>query len=141
MTTIRTILAAVAVLLLAGCASGGPRPDAATSRSALDRAVERWQAIIAGRPEVSWEMLTPGVRATRERETYVRDWKQKPVLYTTVSPVDEICDGDACTVSVEVEYDVRIPLAGVGSQHVAAVLEERWVRLDGVWYHLPDDFR
>jgi len=83
----------------------------------------------------------PSAQTALERETYIRDWKQKPVIYTTVAPVDEICDEDACTVTIEVEYDVRIPLAGVGVQHVAAVLEERWLRLDGAWYYLPDDFR
>lgn len=140
MTKIRTVFAACAALLLAACATGGG-PSKPSAQTALERATERWQAIIEGRPEVSWEMLTPGVRTALERETYVRDWKQKPVLYTTVAPVDEICDEDACTVTIEVEYDVRIPLAGVGTQHVAAVLEERWVRLDGAWYHLPEEFR
>jgi ABC-type glycerol-3-phosphate transport system substrate-binding protein len=142
MTMIRIAFAALAALLLAACASGGPsRQDAATTQTALDRAVARWQALIEGRPEVSWELHTPGARSARDKETYVRDWTQKPVQYRTVAPVDEICDADACTVTVELEYDVRIPLAGVGTQRVSAVLEERWVRLDGVWYYFPDDFR
>lgn len=141
MTMIRTLLAACAALLLAACATGGGTRPAAQAQTALERATERWQAIIGGRPEVSWSMLTPGVRSSRDQETYVRDWKQKPVLYQTVAPVDEICDGDACTVSLELEYDVRIPLAGVGTQRVSAVIEERWIRLDGAWYYLPDEFR
>lgn len=142
MSKFRILTAAAAALVLAGCASSGaPKSAAAQSRTALERAVERWQAIIDGKPEVAWEMLTPGVRSARPLDVYVKDRREKPVVYRLVEPVDEICDADACTVTVELQYDVRIPLAGVGEQRVGAVVEERWIRLDGAWYHLPDDFR
>lgn len=141
MRSIRFLPAAALAVLLAACASGGPAKAPAAPQAALDRAVARWQALIDGRPGEAWEMLTPGVRSTKAKEVYEQEWRQKPVLYLSVAPVDEICDADACTVTVEVEYDVRIPLAGAGTTRVGAVLEERWVRLDGGWYHLPDDFR
>ena len=141
MTPIRPLLAAAAALLLAACAAGGPAKAPAAQETALDRAVARWNALIAGRAGEAWEMLTPGVRSTVSREAYAQEWAIKPVRYVSVGPVDEICDADACTVTVEVEYDVRIPLAGAGTTRVGAVLEERWVRLDGVWHYLPDDYR
>lgn len=141
MKKFRLLSAAAVAMLLAACASGGPAKAPAASQSALDRAVARWQALIDGRADDAWQMLTPGVRSTKTRETYEQEWRVKPVKYTTVAPVDEICDADACTVTLEVEYDVRIPLAGAGVAHSGAILEERWVRLDGTWYHLPDDYR
>lgn len=143
MIPIRTLFAAFAAVVLAACAAGGPakKPAPAVAQTALERAVDRWQAIIDGRAGDAWEMLTPGVRSTKTKELYTQEWAVKPVHYRTVAPVDEICDADACTVTVELEYDVKVPLAGVGEQRLGAVLDERWIRLDGVWYHLPDDYR
>jgi hypothetical protein len=86
-------------------------------------------------------MYTPGVRSTKSREVYVQEAAVKPVKYRRVAPISEECDADACTVTVEVEYDVRIPLTGAGTHRSTAYLEERWIRLDGGWFYLPDDFR
>jgi hypothetical protein len=142
MNMTRFLPAAALAVLLTACASAGPaKPQASAAQTALERSVARWQAIIEGRPDAAWEMLTPGARSAKPREIYAQEWKQKPVHYTAVAPVDEICDQDACTVTVELAYDVRIPLAGVGTQQAEAVLDERWVRIDGVWYYLPAEFR
>jgi hypothetical protein len=141
MSPSRTLLAVATAALLAACASGGPAKAPAAAQTALDRAVVRWQALIDGRANDAWDLLTPGVRSTVTRESYAQEWASKPVRYLSVAPVDELCDPDACTVTVEVEYQVRIPLTGMGNTRVGAVLDERWVKIDGVWYHLPDDYR
>jgi hypothetical protein len=140
MRPIQALLPALAAVLLAACGAAGPRPDSA-AQTALERATARWEALIAGRAGEAWDMYTPGVRSTKSREVYVQEAAVKPVKYRRVAPISEECDADACTVTVEVEYDMRIPLTGAGTHRSTAYLEERWIRLDGGWFYLPDDFR
>jgi hypothetical protein len=140
MRPIRVLFPAMAAILLAACASGGARTDGA-SQTAMERAAVRWTALIEGRPGDAWDLYTPGVRSTKTREAYVKEAGEKPVMYRKAAPISEECDADACTVTVEVEYDIRVPLAGAGVQRATAYLEERWIRLDGGWFYLPEDFR
>lgn len=140
MRPIQALLPALVALLLAACGAAGPRPDSAP-QTALERATARWAALIEGRAGDAWEMYTPGVRSARPRDVYVQEAAVKPVKYLRAAPMSEECDADACTVTIEVEYNLRLPLAGAGVHQSTAYLEERWIRLDGGWFYLPDDFR
>ncbi len=134
-------VALASALLAGGCATGGGSAPAAAAQTAMERSAARWTALIEGRAGEAWDMYTPGVRSTKTREAYVKEAGEKPVRYRSATPVTEDCDADACTVTVEVQYDVRVPLMGVGEQRSTAYVEERWIRLDGGWFFLPDDFR
>jgi hypothetical protein len=138
---IRIGLIAILTLLASACASSGSKSAAQPEQTASERALARWQAIIDGKSDLAYEFLTPGVRSTKTREAYATEQARKPVRYLSVKPYDEVCEGDACTVSVEVVYELAIPLPGAGKHRMPAVLEERWIRLEGGWFHLPDTFR
>ena len=137
MILIRIAAVALAAAFLSACAAGG-----ATSRqaqTASERANERWQAVIAGDHARAYDYLTPGMRSTKSREDYVAEAVIKPVRYLAAKPFDESCETDACTVNLELLYEVTIPMAGAGTQRLPAYLDERWIRLDGRWYFLPDE--
>lgn len=140
MSATRISAAAALSLLLAACASPGPRATTAGA-SAAERAKARWTAIVEGRFEDAYGFLTPGVRSATDRETYAKEQAVKPVHYKSVTATAESCEADSCIVTSDLEYEVKIPLAGVGSQTIAASVEERWIRIDGTWYYLPDDLR
>jgi hypothetical protein len=140
MLRFRFLAAATLCGLLAACATPGPRAPAAGA-TAAERAKARWTAIVEGRLDLAYDYLTPGTRSTQTRDVYVKQQAAKPVRYKTVTDAVESCEADSCIVGVDLQYEVKIPLAGVGQQTIEATIEERWVRLDGTWYYLPDDLR
>ncbi len=143
MTKLRLFLAAIVATLVCACATQ-PRESAlpAAEIPLAERAVQRWQYLIDGKPELAWEMLTPGVRSAKPREKYAEEMANRAVRWTKVSFRDQECEQpDSCLVRVDVEYRVVLPVNRVGEMTVpGSALVERWLRLDGQWYHLPDEF-
>jgi hypothetical protein len=138
MTPIRIVAVALAGAFLTACAAGGST-STRQAQTASERANERWQAVIAGDHARAYDYLSPGMRSAKSREDYVAEAVIKPVRYLAAKPFAESCETDACTVNLELEYEVVIPLAGAGKQRLPAYLDERWIRLDGRWYLLPDE--
>jgi hypothetical protein len=142
MNKTRLSLASMIVALATACATQ-PREAAAPNAEipVEERAVQRWQYLIDGKPDLAWDLLTPGVRSARSREKYAEEMSERAVRWTKVSYRDKECDtADSCTVRVDVEYRVVLPVVRVGEVTMPSMLTERWLRLDGQWYHLPDEY-
>lgn len=136
----RWLLPALAVLLTAACAgTGGSRSDDADPMAALERrALERWQLMIERKPELAYDYLTPGYRATRTREVYAATPRNPALTINSASWSGADCpQPDSCEARLLLDYSFVAPQAGKipGIQEVT----ERWLRLDGTWYHLPTD--
>ena len=133
------LVAALTAMLLGACAStGGGKSTASTARPEV-RAVERWNLLIAGKAAEAWEYLSPGARSTKSRDAYEAEMTQRPVRWEKVESFETpVCASpDACTVKILVTYSMDVPLPTVGRISSPAVLEEKWIALDGVWYHVP----
>lgn len=125
------------VILLAACAST-PKPSDETGLEALERRVmARWQHLIAGETLQAYEYLTPGYRSTRTPESYIRTVRSPAISWTSASWRDATCSTpDSCLVDLLLSYSVRIPNAGQRPGFRA--IQERWLNVDGQWYHLPE---
>ena len=142
------LLLGASTLLLSACASPGggksPRDEPAASSTATleQRALQRWKLLIAKQADKAWEFLSPGVRSTWPREKYAAEMTQRPVQWERVDPHGEAeCEADdACSVKLLVTYSLDVPLPNVGRVTSPAVIEEKWIALDGVWYHVPAEF-
>lgn len=127
-------------LLLAACAAGGGRKDADADPMATlqERATARWQLLIDRKPEQAYAYLTPGYRSTRPLADYRGAPRNPAVQWTGISWHQAECEQpDSCQVRLLLDYQMAAPSAGniPGIQE----LTERWLRLDGTWYHLPAD--
>lgn len=144
MTTgkMRATLASALCLALAACASGGGTPTAAGGKDELQaRAVERWNLLIAGKTAEAWDYLSAGVRSSKSREQYASEMANRPVKWEKVRYESKECaKPDACVVRLVLDYSVELPLAAVGRVSSPAAIEERWIALDGNWYHVPAEF-
>lgn len=106
-----------------------------------ERAVQRWQHLIDGRADLAWNYLTPGVRSAKPQAKYAEEMSDRPVKWTKVAFRDKECESDdVCTVRIDLEYRVMMPVVRVGEMTVPAMLNERWLRIGGQWFHLPADF-
>jgi hypothetical protein len=126
------ILAAAAAL--AACAAPVKKDDGAAVEA---RALERWNLLIAHKAEKAYDYLTPGFRQTVTREKYASDKNDVAVRWQAATAGGHRCEGDTCTVTVMVDSLVKMP--GIGKpQNAKFPSEERWIRIDGTWYYLPD---
>jgi hypothetical protein len=136
-----------AVFALGGCASAPERSGKAGAGAAAaeevpveTRAVARWEALIAKRGMEAYDYLSPGVRSTKTREVYAAEMGSRPVKWLNVAFDRKECDGDRCTVWLNVEYEVKMPGYRFGTVKSKAGIDERWIRLEGAWYHVPNEY-
>lgn len=145
-STIRILGATLFALALTACASGGGTKPASTGKSgAADksapetRAVARWQLIIDGHPDQAYDFMTPGARSTKSRDEWAKEIAQRPIKWTKVDYLDKACDSDdACQVRLQLEYLAPLQGAPGGKVSAPGFLTERWIRIDGIWYFLPE---
>jgi hypothetical protein len=126
-----TLLGALA-LLLGGCNFGG-------GGDVEQRAVERWNYLIAHQAEKAYDYLTPGTRETQTREAYAASMNARPVKWTAAKFNRKECDADRCKVYVDVSYSLVMPGTGAVGKPIesSSTQSETWVRVDNGWYFLP----
>lgn len=126
-------------LALAAC-GGGAAVKAPANDSALEkRSVERWNLLIAHKADKAYDYLSPGTRSTETREKYAADMNNRPVHWQSVTYVDRKCDDpDACTLQMQATYSVNMSARMGQDVQSATLVWERWIRVNGQWYYLPE---
>ena len=141
---LKLVTAALATLALVACQAGGGTKSVSTRDAGPEvRALERWKLLIAGDTAAAYEYLSPGVRSTKPKDAYAAEMGARPVRWESVALHEPkpVCETeDACIVKVLVTYSMDVPLPNVGRVTSPSVQEEKWIALDGVWYHVPADF-
>jgi hypothetical protein len=129
MITKRIVAIALVTLVaaLGGCKPGGNDVD--------QRAVERWNFLIAHQAEKAYDYLSPGTRDTQTRESYAATMNNRPVKWKSVKFNHKECDADRCKVYIDVSYSVNMP--GTANTQTSSTQSEIWVRVDNQWYFLP----
>jgi hypothetical protein len=150
--------AIAALVLLSGCATApkeqgdavaAPAAVAATGvvvstdpQAAIERrATDRWKLLVAKDAVRAYGYLTPGYRATMTATQYDEWLRSRQIKWVAGKYVDRTCsDATTCTVSMEIVAETKLPSIP-GVQQGAALVEEQWLQIDGVWYHLPKNAR
>ncbi|MBS0557618.1 MAG: hypothetical protein JSR27_09435 [Proteobacteria bacterium] len=123
-----------AVLMLAGCAGMAKKDEDASVIK--QKAVQRWDYLIAHQAEKAWDYLAPGYRKTITREQYGHNMNGRGTHWSKVRYVSQECSADTCTVRLTVDYSIN--LGGLsGNTKSMAPLVETWIKSDGAWYYLP----
>jgi hypothetical protein len=113
---------------LAGCAglTVDSSPEA-KQQVAGERALARWQLLIKGDVEGTYQFLSAGSKAATSAEVYKA--KIRPGMWRAAK-VDWVdCKGEICKVMLQITYDTR-PMKGIQTP-----LEETWIIENGsAWY-------
>ena len=139
---IKPLAIAATLAVLAGCASGPAQTGGAAKTklptSLEERAVKRWDFIIAQHAENAYDLLTPGFRATKTRELYASEMNFRPVRWTSVSVMDKECeDEESCNVRLSMNFTIPVH-GGSPTTPGFSVVQEKWIKISGQWYFLPD---
>ncbi|AVP99702.1 hypothetical protein C7S18_22110 [Ahniella affigens] len=103
-----------------------------------ERALERWALLIANRGADAFQYLTPGYRSNKNAEQYGAEMGARPVRWKEIGVNSVTCeDDDSCEVSLWSESQVKLSVA-MGSNSVFGGHLEKWLKIDGVWYYLPN---
>ena len=128
-------VAAAMIAAVAGCATVPAKEE--DNSIIKERAVTRWNLLIAHKADQAYDYLSPGFRSTISREKYADEMNQRGVHWDKVNYVSQECEATTCKVRLLVDY--RITLKGsVGTVKSMAPLVETWIKTDGKWYFLPD---
>jgi hypothetical protein len=140
MNIFKKLLVVVALALLAGCGAtgGGAKSGGAPKGGTVEeRALARWNLLVARDGAGAYEYLTPGYRSTHPKEVYAAAMSSRPVKWTKAEFLDKECpDADTCTVRLVISFELRMA-AGVGTVSSIDMQKEKWIRIKGEWYHLP----
>ena len=125
----------MALIALAGCVSAVKKNDDASVIK--QRAVQRWNYLIAHQAEKAYDFLSPGYRATKTREAYASEMNGRGIHWTKVHFASQKCDTNVCTVHLAVDYSMKMggPAGNVDS---SGFVVETWIKADGHWYFLPN---
>ncbi len=135
---LRVLALAAMVVLAAACSPGNVKKGGGSSK-VEDRAVQRWEDLIAKRSADAYEYLTPGYKKTHPKEIYATTMAKRPVEWKTVNYMRQECeDENTCTVFIYLVYELRISAGIPGPVEGVSIEKEKWLRIKGVWYHLPD---
>jgi hypothetical protein len=134
-------LSFAAFVALAGCTAGPTKPGAPAKDESADviqqKAVDRWNFLIAHQADKAYDYLSPGYRATKTREVYAKEMNDRPIRWTKATYNSQQCEGDTCKVSLIVNYSVK--MSGMPrSTDAFSPLVETWIKTGGHWYYLPD---
>jgi hypothetical protein len=123
----------LAALALAGCMAAVKGEDNSVIR---ERAIQRWDYLIAHQADKAYDLLSPGYRETKPREDYAREMNSRGVRWSKASFGSQECEADVCHVHLAVDYQIK--LGATGPAKSTGFLNETWVRANGKWYFLPE---
>jgi hypothetical protein len=124
-------------LALTGCGAIKKEEDASVIK---EKAVQRWELLIAHQAEKAYDLLSPGYRQTKDRAAYAKEMNARPVRWSKVHYTSQDCEADTCKVHLSVDYSLNTG-GPVGTVNASAPLTETWIRIDGRWYNLPNPVR
>ena len=127
--------AAIACLavLLGGCAAAPKSQDDIV----IERAQQRWDAVIAGDLETAYTYYSPGFRATNSLIDYGVSMRVRKVRWTSAEYKSHDCEESRCSVVFDIGYKVGAPVPGVSVYEGSDVIEDRWIKTDGQWWFVP----
>lgn len=136
---LRILALAAMVVLAAACSPGNVKKGSSAKATVEDRAVQRWEDLIAHRSGDAYEYLTPGYRQTHPKEPYIISMGSRPVVWKSIKFMRKECeDENTCTVYLLLVYELRIAAGIPGPVEGVSGEKEKWIRIKGVWYHLPE---
>lgn len=120
------------VVLLAAC--GESEPPREPSEIVTERAQARWDAVIAGDPESSYEYQTPGYREKTSVMDHVIRYSRRQITWLAADVLEAECTQDRCDVEIMVAYRADGAPGVLSGLEGSRPVEETWIRIDNRWW-------
>lgn len=102
------------------------------------RAVERWDALVARNFELAYTFETPSYRKVYTAEQFKRKFGTRVAwLGARVNTVKELGNGVA-EVMIKLRFKAAVPIPGMEAVQDETNLKEKWVQEEGTWFHVTE---
>jgi hypothetical protein len=122
---------ALSALVLAGCASMSPAPEAAVEQ----RATAYWKARQTGQVEKTYALTPPSYRKVRTFEQFRLQFGAAAAV-KSVEVTKVTCEPEKCVARIKLS--VTPALVGLKLGNIETYLDETWLLEDGQWWHYQD---
>jgi len=120
----------LAALWFSGCAT----PDANPQETVRKLANQRWQHVLTGKYDKSYEMLVPSYRKIKSKDNYTTESQMAPVRYKSAEVVRVDCEQKTCKVVVKLISQLIMPTFFRGPLESGS--NETWIFEEGQWWKL-----
>lgn len=106
------------------------------------KAVARWEALIAGDYEKAYEMLSSAHRKNETLSSFKLRMSrtQLNITWHKAEFKAKQCEAEAdvCKVNLTLTYTYQMPKRSYGKmENIPAPITESWIKKDGEWYFVP----
>lgn len=123
------------MLILSACATA----PLSTGELTEARVMARWKAILNGDYAAAYDYLTPAYRSSVSTLQYQRGLLLNQVKWTEARYNESVCEDTTCKVKISIDYTLYGAVPGVNSFDGKQVMEETWLKADGVWYYVIEN--
>ena len=128
-------MAFFSLIIFAGCSIKETTKNGPDEGDLRERVATYWQLKVNEDFMKSYEYEAPYYRKQTTMINYLRGINTDVVKYLAATPRDIKLDADSAVVDVELR--VRVKLPQIKSDEHSTVIKEKWVRSEGMWYHIP----
>ncbi len=133
-------LAALFLVLFAGCAARGTVKNQSDEQVLRERVMAYWGYKVEEKFDKSYEYEYPQYRKNVSLVNYLRGFQ--PTVRWTAYKIEDIAkkdDAAEVTLSVDLHVNLRFPKIPkpMESDTKGVTFRERWIKVEGVWYHVP----
>jgi len=103
-----------------------------------ERVQARWDALFSDDITEAYSYISPGYRSSVSEQHYRNKLARQAVVWVTANYDSHQCEADVCNVNVNLTYRVTNPLPGVKNWESTQQVDEKWIKVKGKWYFLPE---
>ncbi len=134
---LRGFFVALLLIIFAGCGTKEAVREVSDAEVVRERATAYWDSVIRGDFVKAYEFEFPLYRKQVPAGSYVRQYSNPRIEYRGFE-VKEVSLVDETTADVSVKTNRALKVPGAKPFVTDVLTVDRWVKLDGIWFHVVD---
>lgn len=100
-----------------------------------ERALSRWQAMIAMDWEKAYSYYSPGSRELKSLAVFSNHMQTAPMIRKSAKIQSIQCEEEMCDLNIELTYIYVGSMDAMRGQETTSILKEKWLFADGNWWY------
>jgi hypothetical protein len=122
--------------IFSGCVTKEAVKNVSDEEVLRERVIAYWNHKIREEFDKSYEYEYPLYRKQVSLVKYIKGFKTDVIRWKAVNVKDININDDEAIVGMYINIDVKVP--GIRRIERDSLVKEKWVRVEGIWYHVPE---
>jgi hypothetical protein len=127
------------LIISGGCGTKEAVKNISDEEALRDRVRAYWDYKVKEEFDKSYEYEYPLFRNQVNMTNYIRSFHTGKAGWSGARIEEVHMEGDTATVDMKIM--IKILVSSSKNLEHEALLKEKWVKVDGIWYHIKQDFR